>query len=163
MTESYVWTRRDNESGPAYEAFREYLGQGHGRSLARTSETLNKSIQLLSGWSAKHGWVERVTAYERHIVAAETDGLTHQIAESRDKNLALMDKLRGLLDMRLDDFISRRDDPTIRWTQACVAMTKIEANMLVRNDDQKSTEKIERITEMVERALELQNREPETA
>jgi hypothetical protein len=89
--------------------------------------------------------------------------MVHALAETRDKNLALMDKLRGLLDSRLDDFIARRDDPTIRWTQACIAMTKIEANSLAMGETKKSSEKIEKIEALVERALELQSRVPEEA
>jgi hypothetical protein len=87
--------------------------------------------------------------------------MVHALAETRDKNLALMDKLRGLLDSRLDDFIENRQDPTIRWTQACVAMTKIEANSLAMADTKKSSEKIVQIEAMIERALELHNRVPE--
>lgn len=158
-----TWTRREEESSPAYEAFREYLGMGGGRSCAKVAQSLGKSTQLITGWSAKHDWVARVTAYDNYVLTADTDGMVHALAETRDKNLALMDKLRGLLDSRLDDFIERQDDPTIRWTQACIAMTKIEANSLAMGETKKSTEKIEKIEALVERALELQSREPESA
>ena len=68
---------------------------------------------------------------------AETDGMVHQLAACRDKNLALMDKLRGHLETRLDTFIARGEDPTIRWTQALTAMAKVEQNSLLLKDDAK--------------------------
>lgn len=155
-----IWTRRDTETSPAYEAFRTYMSL---RSTTKVAEELGKSLTLVTRWCAEHSWVERVTEYDRYIVTADTDGLVHALAETRDKNLALMDKLRGLLDSRLDEFIAQRQDPTIRWTQACVAMTKIEANSLAMADTKKSTEKIDSIMALVDRALELQNRVPEEA
>lgn len=151
MTDGYVWTRRDNETDPAYQAFKLYLDMGPERSCDRVAKSLGKSLQLLTGWSSKHEWVARVRAFDRHVAEAETDGLVNAIAESRDKNLALMDKLRGLLDMRLDDFIAKRDDPTIRWTQACMAMAKIEANSLMMKDSQKTDERVEAVLKMAER------------
>jgi hypothetical protein len=158
MSEEHIWQRRDTESNPAYEAFRAYM---RIRSCSKVSQELGKSTTLITRWSSEHDWVERVTAYDRHLALAETDGMVHALAETRDKNLALMDKLRGLLDSRLDDFIENRQDPTIRWTQACVAMTKIEANSLAMADTKKSSEKIVQIEAMIERALELHNRVPE--
>lgn len=156
----HIWQRRDTESNPAYEAFRTYM---RVRSTTKVAEELGKSVTLTTRWCSEHDWVARVTAYDSHITLAETDGMVHALAETRDKNLALMDKLRGLLDSRLDDFIARRDDPTIRWTQACIAMTKIEANSLAMGETKKSSEKIANIEALVERALELQSRIPEEA
>lgn len=163
MATDEIWTRRPDESTVAYDAFKTYLYQGKDRSNANVGAALGKSTQLMNRWSSAHSWVERSAAYDSYVALADTDGMVHALAETRDKNLALMDKLRGLLDSRLDDFIERRDDPTIRWTQACIAMTKIEANSLAMGETKKSAEKIESITALVERALELQNREPETA
>lgn len=133
------------------------------RSTRKVAEELAKSETLIKRWCTDHEWISRITDYDNYIATADTDGIAHALAETRDKNLALMDKLRGLLDMRLDDFIAKRDDPTIRWTQACVAMTKIEANALVAKDDKRTTEKIESVIALAQRALELQARVPEEA
>lgn len=161
--EDQSWIRRDGESSSAYTAFREYLSLGGKRTLAKVGENLGKSLPSVELLSAKHDWVARSRDYDNYVATADTDGIAHALAETRDKNLALMDKLRGLLDMRLDDFIAQRDDPTIRWTQACVAMTKIEANALVAKDDKRTTEKIESVIALAQRALELQTRVPEEA
>lgn len=156
-----IWTRRENESSLAYNAFKTYLYLGADRTLQGAADGVGKSFSLIRRWSSRHEWIDRSAAYDSHIMNADLDGLVHVQAESRDKNLALMDKLRGLLDMRLDDFISRRDDPTIRWTQAVTAMAKIEANSLLLGKEDKSLDKIQRVELLVERALELQNREPD--
>lgn len=153
MTEPYPWVRREGESPQAYAAFREYLNMGDKRSLQGVSDALPKALSLLKRWSLAHDWAARSLAYDRHVATADTDGLVSQVAERMDKSLALMDKLRGLLDSRLDQFIQRKEDPTIRWTQAVVAMSKIEANSLVRRDDTRTDERIGRIEELVERAM----------
>lgn len=146
-----VWTRREGESSVAYDAFKEYLRQGKGRSLRSVAEALSKSEALMKRWSSAYDWPARSVAYDSYVFTAATDGDVSLIAESRDKNLALMDKLRGLLDSRLDDFIAKRDDPTIRWTQACMAMAKIEANsLLMGKDSDKTSEQVTRVERMLE-------------
>jgi hypothetical protein len=152
VTERYVWTRQEGETPPAYKAFSTYLHMPD-RSLARTAEELGKSLMWMKELSAKNDWAARTLAFDQYMADAKTDGMVHQISEARDKNLALMDKLRGLLDSRLDDFIAKRDDPTIRWTQACMAMAKIEANSLLMGKEDKTDSRIERIEELVERAM----------
>lgn len=146
----HPWMRQPNETEPAYRAFRSYMTH---RTIPGVCEDQGKSRQLISLWSANWSWLERVRAFDVHLLEAQTDGLVHQMAESRDKNLALMDKLRGLLDSRLDTFIIRKEDPTIRWTQAVMAMAKIEANSLALKQDVKTDERIGKIEELVERAL----------
>lgn len=148
------WTRREDENSGAYDAFKAYLHLGKDRSLTRLSEQEQISRSLLRRWSSAYGWVERCRAYDSYVMTADTDGMVHAIAQSRDKNLALMDKLRNHLSNRLDTFIARKEDPTIRWTQALTAMAKVEQNSLLLKDDVKTDERIGRIEELVERAME---------
>lgn len=163
MAEEYVWARQKGEQSLAYEAFRQYLNLGKDRSIQGAAEAVNRSYSMVRRWSSTYSWVDRSTAFDSHIAGADTDGLIHQISESRDKNLALMDKLRGLLDQRLDHFIERKEDPTVRWTQAVMAMAKVEANSLLMGQKDKQETTIVRIEELVEKALELQTRAPEEA
>jgi|SRR5688572_18857870 hypothetical protein len=145
------WERRDDESDPAYEAFRVYLLMGSRRTLARVEKSQTRSHATISLWSSKYEWGARVRAFDRYAIEAPTDGMEHALAESRDKNLPLIDKLRNLLSMRLDVFIDRMDDPTIRWTQALTAMAKIEANVLLMNKDMdKTPEQVTRVERMLE-------------
>lgn len=161
MTTQYPWERREGEQPLAYEAFRQYLHLGKDRSLQGACDAVNRSYSLVRRWSSNYEWIERSRAYDSHLATADTDGMVHALAETRDKNLALMDKLRGLLDMRLDDFIARREDPTIRWTQAVTAMAKIEANSLIMGKEDKPAERVDNVMKLVEEALALSHRVPD--
>lgn len=148
----YSWLKRPTESEPAYAAFRTYLETGPGRNAAETARSLRKSKSLMEEWSHKHEWRARVRDFDNHVAMADTDGLVQQVSEMRDKNIALMDKLRSLLDQRLDDFIAGRKDPTMLWTQALTAMAKIEQNSLLLGDraaTSKTTEQVAKVEELV--------------
>lgn len=146
----HPWMRQPLETTQAYEAFRSYMSL---RTHPKVCEELGKSRQLISKWSSDWEWVERVRAFDVHLAEAQTDGLVHQLAESRDKNIALMDKLRGLLDTRLDTFIERKQDPTVAWTRAVEAMARVEANslMLGIKNQGTTTAAVTRVEELVEK------------
>jgi len=152
MPAEYEWLRKDDETSVAYAAFRMYLDMGDDRTIAKVCEGTGKSWQLMTRWSSMHSWVERVRAFDRHLKAAETDGLVSQLAESRDKNLALMDKLRDHLSTRLNYFILKSVDPTMLWTQALVAMARVEQNSLLMAERStgKTSEQITRVEALVE-------------
>lgn len=154
--EVYIWARQDGETEQAYQAFRTYLQLDGVRSIARAAEKIGRTAQNLETFSRRHAWVARVTAYDQHVATADTDGLVSDIAAARDENLELVRKLRGHLSDRLDDFIEKRQDPSVRWTQALVAMAKLEANAFTVRDDSRTAERIERIETLVERALSLE-------
>jgi len=153
--EPYPWLRRDTETDPAWEAFQTYLRLGKDRSIAKAAAKVGKTPQCLEVWSVRHQWVDRVTAHDNYVMLADTEDLAFQMTESRDENLELVRKLRGHLSARLDEFIDKNQDPTIRWNQALTAMAKLEANAFLIKDDAKTAERVTRIEELVERALSL--------
>jgi hypothetical protein len=62
-----LWDKRETESDKAYAAFLLYRDLGRGRSLAKASSTLDKptsKLRQFGTWSAQHGWVERVAAWD---------------------------------------------------------------------------------------------------
>lgn len=121
----------------------------------KVAKDLGKSLTLITGWSSKHDWVERMRAYDRYTAAAETDGMLHVLAEMRDKNIALAHKLRDHLSDRLDHFILTKADPTMRWVQAVNALAKLESNALLMNrDDKKTDERVEKLERLLERLAE---------
>lgn len=58
------YERQEGESIKAFEGFKLYRDMGIDRSLAKVGEKLGKSDTLISRWSSKNNWVERVQAYD---------------------------------------------------------------------------------------------------
>ena len=145
------WMRRDDESHRAYEGFRLYLKL---RSQNKVAEEMGNSMTIVSRWCAQHSWVARATAYDSHITNAELDGAVHEVAESKNKNLDLVRKLREHLSDRLDDFIRTKNDPSVRWTQALIAMIRLEEAAFNVTDTAKTNEKIVRVEALLERLIE---------
>lgn len=56
-----------NESAKAYEAACVYFGMGADRSQEAVSQTLAKSRQIISRWSAQHQWVDRSRQYDAAV------------------------------------------------------------------------------------------------
>jgi hypothetical protein len=59
-----LWYRQTNESHQAYEAFSTYRDMGPARSLKKVCEALDKSWGLISRWSGRWYWVDRVEAFD---------------------------------------------------------------------------------------------------
>lgn len=154
MADDYVWTRREDETSPAYEAFRTYLGMGGSRSLSKLAGELNKSMQLLAGWSSKHNWVDRVRAHDQYLASAATDGLASQMASARDDNLELAATLRAHLTTQLHTAMQNGDDPSVRWSQALAAMVRLEEHAFRLKDDPKTSQLRDRAKELVRRLEE---------
>lgn len=155
MAEKRAWERRDSESNPAYEAFRAYM---RIRSTTKVSEELGKSTTLITRWCTEHGWVARVTEYDSYLATADTDGAVNRLGQSRDRVLDLMDKLTGLLDMVLDDHITKREPPTVRWSQAANIAAQIQRNYLLLGSEQKSSESVVKVEKLVERLEAMSSR-----
>lgn len=154
MTEGqqpYSWTRREDETTPAYEAFRAYLNLGGKRSLLNVAQELSKSEQMLKRWSAQYSWVERARAYDSYLMVAETDGHAEELARVRNRHMALADKLLDHLDRRLDDFIEHNRDPSSGWTQAFSAGTKAQESATRMREQGKESGLLEQILAKVQR------------
>jgi len=150
----YVWTRREGEQEGAYAAFQAYLRLGAARSIVKAANKVGKARQTLEVWSARHDWRERARAYDVHLETASTDGLTHQIAETRDESLDMCRELRGLLRTRLEHFIERKEDPTIRFSTAVNALVRLqEHSMSIGQGDPKTSARIENIERLIMKAI----------
>ena len=146
--ESYPWARRDTESSPAYEAFRTYMDT---RSVRATAEQLVKSRTIIGQWCTKHAWVERCAAFDTYLTEARTDGAVDWITNARSETQSLADKLRGLLSERLDDCITKKQDPTVRWSQAATVLMKLQEAGIAPVSDDKMAAELDRVSKMIER------------
>lgn len=151
----YIWTQREEETTRAYQAFRVYLRLGPGRSLRKAAEAEGKtSDSQYMQWSSQHSWQERTRAYDMHMARAETDGMTSQIANVRDRHIEVADKLINHLDSRLDDYVAKRQDPSIRWIQAFATAAKVHAQAFAMRDADKTGELLETAADLIKRIEE---------
>lgn len=149
--EPYPWTRREDETTPAYEAFRAYLNMGGSRSTANVARELGKTKTVMDRWSSMHAWVERARAYDSYLMTAETDGHAEELARVRNRHMALADKLLDHLDNRLDDFIENNQDPSVRWTQAFSAGTKAQESATRLREQGKESGVLEQILAKIQK------------
>lgn len=147
-SDAYPWVRQETESHPAYEAFRAYMTL---RSFSRVAAHLGKSTTMISKWSANNNWVARVQAYDRHLAIAQTDGQTEWVLEARTETQRLADKLRAHLSEQLDTFIQRKQDPTVRWSQAAGVLIKMQEHACAPIENQKIQDQVDRVAKMLEK------------
>lgn len=150
----YPWTRRDNETDPAYDAFRTYLNMGRERNTRSVAQILGKSRQIIEGWSSRHEWVSRIIAYDRHMETASTDGHAEELKRVRGRHMDVSKKLLDHLDQRLDHYIASNQDPSVRWTQAFSAATKAQEAALRMREDSQQHGALERAIELLARMEE---------
>lgn len=145
------WMRRDDESHRAYEGFRLYLKL---RSQNKVATEMDNSMTIVSRWCAQHDWVKRATAYDSYVVNAEADGAQHDVAVSKNANLTLVGELRDHLRTLLAIHVQRKEPPTVRWTQALVAMVRLEEAAFKITDEAKTSEKVVRVEALLEKLIE---------
>lgn len=150
-TTPYPWTRRPNEGSGPYTYFQAYLRLGARRTLLRTAEVVGKSHPYMEECSKKHDWAARAVEYDNYIMTAEVDGAVEWAANARTETQGLADKLRGLLSDRLDDCIAKRQDPSIRWTQAAMLLLKMQESGVPPIENKNVADQIDRVTAMLER------------
>lgn len=111
------WDRQPGETAKAYAAFVEYRDMGSNRTVRATAEALSKSEQLIKGWSGKHHWVARVSAWDsmpsRKTEEAYED-MAQRIAAQHER---LATKLTARLERNLD-LLPEGVDPSIKWSTA---------------------------------------------
>lgn len=62
-----AWEKQANETSKAFEAFVTYREIGASRSHIKVARRLGKSVQLISRWSRRHNWTQRVSEYDQDL------------------------------------------------------------------------------------------------
>jgi len=83
----YPWDRQPDESQQAFEAFAIYRDMAYQRSLAAAGWKLHKSKKLLERWSAKHGWVKRVAAWDAYNDRESRNELEQERRRARQSSM----------------------------------------------------------------------------
>ena len=134
MSEQYPWMRVPGESSTAYAAFKVYMNQGVKRSLRGVGREMDGNKQsAINGWSTDNDWVARAAAFDSYLTTAEVDGITDQLTNVRNKHLDVASKV---LDHLMGNAIRWKpgEDPSIRWTTAFTAVTKLQHAALTLRD-----------------------------
>jgi hypothetical protein len=63
-----AFPRCPGETPRAFSAFMTYLQLGHARSLPAVADKLGESSGTLKNWSSKHGWAERLQAFQAGLL-----------------------------------------------------------------------------------------------
>ena len=102
MPSKQPWEQQDKETVQAYEAFSLYRSLGAARSLRKVAQKLHKSFTIMSRWSSRHKWADRVRAYDiaisKEVVADEKDA----VLRMNKRHMAESHKLQQLLLQRID-------------------------------------------------------------
>ena len=140
--------RLPDESPQAFEAFKLYMEMGPGRTVRETCRRLAKSWPVISGWSARHHWLERAREFdnglEKIIRAAEEEKLIQsagkwatRMQETRECAyqiaIRLVEKAEAMLKFPLAEKVSKDGKTVIRpgrWTFADAARMLEVANRL---------------------------------
>lgn len=152
MAQLKPWDRRDDETSPAWEAFCVYRDMGGKRSTGKTQQTLGKSKRMIDAWSSRHDWVERCRAFDRHMDAESVDAYKQQVKGIVKQQTELADKLLRHLADNLDK-LPKGTDPTIRWTTAFSAATKVQGGAMdmVKDKSDATTDTVAAIERIIER------------
>ena len=92
--ESKPWERQKGESAQAFEAFDIYLKQGKNRSLRRVAQELGKSNTLITRWSSKYQWQERLRLYTNEIKKNEFAEEQRLAKQMRKRQLAIAELMQ---------------------------------------------------------------------
>jgi hypothetical protein len=148
----HPWTRREDETDQAWEGFVTYRDMGTARSLAKVAREVGKSTPLMERWSRKHSWADRSAAYDRHMDAVQVESYKRQTHKIVRQQTELADKLLRKLDANLD-LLSPGMDPSIRWTNAFAAATKVQGGAMdmVKDKSDQTTDTVKAIERIIER------------
>lgn len=120
------WDQQPEEGSKPFSAFRRYLEQGpEERSIRRVAEELEKSETLIGRWAAKWDWVERVSAWDRHMLDVMREATETEISEMAQRHARMAVAFQNKIVERLQT-ISPEDLTPAQLVQWFEAATKIE-------------------------------------
>jgi hypothetical protein len=120
------WEQQSKESAQAYEAFALYRSQGAQRSLRKVAHKLDKSFQIMSRWSRRHKWVNRVRAYDesigKEVIADEKDA----VLRMNKRHMVESQKLQQLVLQRIGRIRPEALTPSdiARWLDIAVKIER---------------------------------------
>lgn len=138
------WERQPGESEKAYEAFCIYRDAGQERSINMVYKTLAKSRTLISNWSSRWKWVERVSAYDNDLERQAHREKQKLVADTRKRQLQIAMQLEKkaleALNMLKPEEMSPRDiKEMLRLATDIERKTLIEAEQATDTEQGRTT------------------------
>lgn len=90
-----AWKQVKNEGTKAFEAFRAYRDMGENRSLAKVAEKLGKSETLISRWSSRNKWQERIQLYNSEIERETKAEVIKERKKMIDRHIRIAQQIQG--------------------------------------------------------------------
>jgi hypothetical protein len=110
-----IWERQPDETAKAYEAFNEYLLMSD-RSLRSLLNRLDKPstyLAQLGAWSSRYSWVERVTAYDEHLLARERDEYEKTRLKVRKNRQDIVQTLQSFMSLLMKEVQNTKNIDTV--------------------------------------------------
>lgn len=153
------WEQLANESAEAYEAFALYRDMAYQtvnskgetvytdyvsakRSVRTVCQLLDKSLTLISRWSAKYRWVERAQAYDKYIDKKALARATRDRVTERENQIRLWTSLEKEAYKSLSELFENGADEVKRNPKILLALLEKSSNLLNdRHEAKEATEK----------------------
>src|SRR3989304_4837213 len=90
------WERQPRESEQAWAAFKHYRDAGALRSMRKTAAAVGKSYTMISRWSSRTKWFERVRAYDNEMDREVQAQMAVQARKAQQKHAQIGKGRRGL-------------------------------------------------------------------
>lgn len=83
-TEQQLYDQQPGETAVAYEAFKIYREMGDGRSLVAVGQKWGKSVSLITRWSKRWRWGNRIVAWN-NLASREAETAVRRVMEAKAK------------------------------------------------------------------------------
>lgn len=110
VTMNNPWDQQQNESSKALERFALYRDMGAGRSLRKLAKDLELNPSTLAEISTKHGWQERVVAFDAYIDKASQHNQIAQVKAMKRRQIALALRAQKVVEKGLKKILRDMDD-----------------------------------------------------
>lgn len=95
------WERLLDESEPAWQAFETFRTMGGQRRLVGVADKCGKHVSLIERWAKRHGWHQRVLAFDRYEARVTTERILLGTASMRERQIVLSMQLQSRAQQRL--------------------------------------------------------------
>lgn len=152
------WERQNNESTQAYAAFKCYLDMGEDRSLRRVEQKLAKSHALISRWSVRWNWQERIRQYDNEMVRAEISAKKNELSKmfQRHSGMSTMLQKKALEALKVLDIDELTPNMILQFIIAGARLEEKALNSLILANEQKIATEVSDNNDVEEWARQLE-------